>query len=111
MISLPALKDSALEIDRRVALLTFNRDDVRNALTSTDLVSEIRAKEIAAKIAAKPPQAIRYAKRLLKLAQRQNLDEHLDVCSAFQAICHKTEDHQEALAAFFEKRPGRFKGR
>lgn len=70
-----------------------------------------RAQEIAARIAAKPPQAVRYGKRLLKLAQRQNLDEHLDVCSAFQAICHKTEDHQEALAAFFEKRAGRFKGR
>jgi len=70
-----------------------------------------RARELAGKIAAKPPQAIRYAKRLLKLAQRQQLEEHLDVCSAFQAICHKTEDHQEALAAFFEKRAGRFKGR
>jgi enoyl-CoA hydratase/carnithine racemase len=70
-----------------------------------------RAKEIASKIAAKPPQAIRYAKRLLKLAQKQQLEEHLDVCSAYQAICHKTEDHQEALAAFFEKRSGQFKGR
>ena len=70
-----------------------------------------RAKKLAAKIAAKPPQAVRYAKRLLKLSQRQGLEEHLDVCSAFQAICHKTEDHQEALAAFFEKRSGVFKGR
>ena len=70
-----------------------------------------RAKEIAAKIASKPPQALRYAKRLLKLAQRQNLEEHLDVCSAFQAICHKTEDHREALSAFFEKRAGRFQGK
>lgn len=70
-----------------------------------------RAKELAGKIAAKPPQAVRYAKRLLKLAQRQNLREHLEVCSAFQAICHKTEDHGEALAAFFEKRQGSFKGK
>lgn len=69
------------------------------------------AQKLAAKIAAKPPQAVRYAKRLLKLSQRQNLDEHLDACSAFQAICHKTEDHQEALQAFFDKRRGEFKGR
>lgn len=69
------------------------------------------AKKLAGKIAAKPPQAIRYAKRLLKLAQRQNLEEHLDACSAFQAICHKTEDHAEALQAFFDKRKGQFKGR
>ena len=69
-----------------------------------------RAKEIAGKIAQKPPLALRYAKRLLKLAQTQPLAEHLDVCSSFQAICHKTEDHQEALTAFFEKRRGKFKG-
>ena len=70
-----------------------------------------RAMEIARRIAAKPPLAVRYNKRLMKLAQRQNLEEHLEVCSAFQAICHKTEDHAEALAAFFEKRSGKFMGK
>lgn len=70
-----------------------------------------RALEIAGKIAAKPPQAVRYAKRLLKLAQKQGVEEHLAVCSAFQAICHKTEDHAEALTAFFEKRAGKFSGK
>jgi enoyl-CoA hydratase/carnithine racemase len=70
-----------------------------------------RAKELAAKMAAKPPLALRYAKRLLKLAQQQGLNEHLDACSSFQAMCQKSEDHAEALAAFFEKRAGAFKGR
>ncbi|MBI4206460.1 MAG: enoyl-CoA hydratase/isomerase family protein [Betaproteobacteria bacterium] len=70
-----------------------------------------RALEIAGKIAAKPPLAVRYNKRLMKLAQRQGLEEHLDVCAAYQAICHKTEDHAEALAAFFEKRAGKFHGK
>lgn len=40
-MSLPRLTDSTLEIDDRVALLTFNRDDVRNALTGTALVQDI----------------------------------------------------------------------
>lgn len=70
-----------------------------------------RARELAARIAAKPPLALRYAKRLLKLAQQQPLAEHLEVCSSFQALCHKTQDHAEALTAFFEKRPGKFEGR
>ncbi len=70
-----------------------------------------RARELAQKIAAKPPLAVRYAKRLLKLAQQQPLAEHLEVCSSYQALCHKTEDHAEALAAFFEKRQGKFEGR
>ncbi len=69
-----------------------------------------RAKELAAKMAAKPPLALRYAKRLLKLAQQQGLNEHLDACSSFQALCQKSADHAEALAAFFEKRTGVFKG-
>ena len=70
-----------------------------------------RARELAGRIAAKPPLAVRYAKRLLKLAQQQPLAEHLDVCSSFQALCHKTQDHAEALTAFFEKRQGKFEGR
>ncbi|HEY0337283.1 MAG TPA: enoyl-CoA hydratase-related protein, partial [Burkholderiales bacterium] len=41
MTSLPPLKDARLELDARIAVLTFNRDDVRNALTSTALVSDI----------------------------------------------------------------------
>lgn len=70
-----------------------------------------RACEIAAQIAAKPPLAVRYAKRTLRLAQRQGLGEHLESCASFQAALQKSEDHLEALAAFFEKRAGNFKGR
>lgn len=70
-----------------------------------------RTQEMAAKMAAKPPLALRYAKRLLRLSQQQNLAEHLDTCSSFQALCQKSDDHAEALAAFFEKRAGVFKGR
>jgi enoyl-CoA hydratase/carnithine racemase len=70
-----------------------------------------RAREIAAQIAAKPPLAVRYAKRTLRLAQRQGLDEHLESCASFQAALQKSGDHLEALAAFFEKRAGNFKGK
>jgi len=70
-----------------------------------------RAREIAAQIAAKPPLAVRYAKRALRLAQHQGLDEHLESCASFQGALQKTEDHLEALAAFFDKRNGRFKGK
>jgi len=70
-----------------------------------------RAREIAAQIAVKPPLAVRYAKRTLRLAQHQGLEEHLESCASFQAALQKTEDHLEALSAFFEKRPGQYKGR
>jgi len=70
-----------------------------------------RAREIAAGIAAKPPLAVRYAKRTLRLARQQGLEEHLESCASFQGALQKTEDHLEALAAFFEKRNGQYKGR
>ncbi len=41
MATLPQLKDAALSLDERVAVLTFKRDDVRNALSSTDLGTDI----------------------------------------------------------------------
>jgi enoyl-CoA hydratase/carnithine racemase len=69
-----------------------------------------RANELAQRIARKPPVAIRSAKRLLKLAQRTPLPEYLDLCAAQQALCHKTEDHAEALAAFLEQRRPEFRG-
>ncbi|MFA7384482.1 MAG: enoyl-CoA hydratase-related protein [Desulfurivibrionaceae bacterium] len=37
----PVLKDSGLEIRDRVAVMTFNRDDLRNALTGTALIEDI----------------------------------------------------------------------
>lgn len=42
-MSLPKLNDSTLELNDRVGLLTFCRDDVRNALTGTALVEDIVA--------------------------------------------------------------------
>jgi enoyl-CoA hydratase/carnithine racemase len=70
-----------------------------------------RTLALASEIAAKPPQALRYAKRLMKLAQRTELADFLDLCAVFQGICHNTEDHLEAVTAFLEKRPPRYRGR
>jgi enoyl-CoA hydratase/carnithine racemase len=41
MSQLPHLTDARIELENRVATLTFQRDDVRNALTGTDLVEDI----------------------------------------------------------------------
>jgi enoyl-CoA hydratase/carnithine racemase len=70
-----------------------------------------RAREIAGAIAAKPPLAVRYAKRALRLARQQGLEEHLESCATFQGTLQKTEDHLEALAAFFDKRNGHYRGK
>jgi enoyl-CoA hydratase/carnithine racemase len=82
---------------------------VLEVLPPSDLMGH--ARELARQIAAKPPQALRLAKRLLRAGQAMDLKNFLDYCAALQAACHGTADHAEALSAFFEKRPGRYQGR
>lgn len=69
-----------------------------------------RAFELAFQMADKPPQALRLTKRLMKLAQRTELPDFLDLCAGFQAMAHHTDDHMEAVSAFLEKRAPDFTG-
>jgi enoyl-CoA hydratase/carnithine racemase len=69
-----------------------------------------KANELARKIAAKPPEALRMSKRLLYMGQALSLPHLLEQSAAFQAICHHTEDHKEALSAMFERREPEYKG-
>ncbi|MEC8428873.1 MAG: enoyl-CoA hydratase-related protein [Pseudomonadota bacterium] len=56
-----------------------------------------RANSLAEEIASKPPHAVRMSKRLMKMAQRQELPDFLDLCAAFQGMCHHNEDHMAAV--------------
>ena len=69
-----------------------------------------RARERAAVIAAKPPRAVRVAKRLMRNAERMDLPDFLNTAAAYLALMHHTKDHHEALAAFLEKRNPMFLG-
>ena len=40
-MNLPELQDAILTVDERIAVLSLNRDDVRNALTGTNLIKDI----------------------------------------------------------------------
>lgn len=71
----------------------------------------IRVNKLAGEIAAKPPQALRMGKRLLKTAQKMELPEFLEHCALMQGICHNTDDHMEAVNAFVEKRKPTFTGK
>jgi enoyl-CoA hydratase/carnithine racemase len=70
------------------------------------------AMELAGHIAAKPPHALRLAKMLYRQGLRAtNLRDFLDTSAAFQALCHHTEDHIEAVKALLERRAGTYTGR
>ena len=97
--------------------LTGDAIDAAEALRC-GLVSRVVAPEalldaamaLAQRIAANPPQVLRWTKQLLRQAQSGTLDEALDQAGVFQGLAHHTADHAEAISAFFDKRPPVFKG-
>jgi enoyl-CoA hydratase/carnithine racemase len=97
--------------------LTGEAIDAQQAL-AWGLVSRVVAPEqllaealaLAQRIAANPPQALRWTKQLLQQARTGTLDEALDAAGQLQGQAHHTADHHEAVAAFFDKRPPVFRG-
>ena len=72
---------------------------------------ETKTFELANKIAEKSPIALQMAKEAVKLASRSNLDEGLRREVDLFAVCFSTEDKEEGVAAFLEKRKPIFKGK
>lgn len=81
---------------------------VSRVVPDVDLLDAART--LARRIAANPSQAVRMTKRLLWEGRRADLATLLEMASAMQATAHASADHQEAVAAFLDKRPPQFKG-
>ena len=71
----------------------------------------IEANNLANSIVKQPPDALRMSKKLLREGMVSNFETMLEMSANMQALMHLTEDHQEAITAFFEKRDGDFKGK
>jgi 2-(1,2-epoxy-1,2-dihydrophenyl)acetyl-CoA isomerase len=67
--------------------------------------------EYATRLATAPTKAIGLIKRALKKAISSDLETVLEYESYMQEIASRTEDHQEGLKAFLEKRKANFRGR
>lgn len=72
---------------------------------------EGKTMEIANRIAEKSPIALRLAKEAVKTASKSNLDEGLRREIDLFALCFSSEDKDEGVKAFLEKRKPEFKGR
>lgn len=94
---------ASLSADEALACGLVSRVVDDNALLSA-------AGELAAKIAANPPYAVRMTKRLMVQARGGSLEATLDLSAAMQSVAHSTWDHREAVQAFRQKRKPEFKG-
>ncbi len=70
-----------------------------------------RARELAGAIAQKSPVALQLIKEAVRASVRTSLDEGLRHETTFFGLAFSTEDKEEGVKAFLEKRKADFKGR
>ena len=87
----------------------YNLGLVNMVVPAADL--EAKTMELANRIAEKSPVALRMAKEAVKTAARANLDEGLRREVDLFALTFSSEDKDEGVRAFLEKRPPNFTGR
>ena len=66
--------------------------------------------ELAGKIAGKSPLTLRVAKEALRASQRMAIEEGILYERDLFCLCFSTEDKEEGVAAFLEKRQAEWKG-
>lgn len=103
-----------------VAELAFTGKDVSAARAKEiGLVNEVlpdpeavqaAAATMAAEIAANSPLAVQGTKAVLRAGAGRSVEEGLDYVSVWNAAFLSSNDLMEAMAAFVEKRPPRFRG-
>ena len=81
---------------------------VNRVVHAADLAATTR--ELAEKIAAGPPLALRLDKQALNRAASSDLASALEVEALSQGVAVASDDHREGVAAFFDKRPPKFSG-
>ena len=68
------------------------------------------ANELANRIAQQPPHALRMTKQLMRDGMNSTFDTIMEMSAAMQVIVQNTDDHMEAVNAFFDNRKPEFKG-
>ncbi|MFC6734007.1 enoyl-CoA hydratase/isomerase family protein [Haladaptatus sp. DYSN1] len=84
-------------------------DLARECVEDDDLLDSAHA--FARELASQPPVALGKSKRLVNESFDGDLEAAFTAATRAQRVCSQTFDHQEAVAAFQEKREPEFEGR
>ena len=82
---------------------------VTRVVPTDRLADETRA--LATAIAANAPLAVQLAKRMIHEQLQMSFDQAMQQTALFLATMRRSEDHQEGINAFLEKREPIFRGR
>jgi 2-(1,2-epoxy-1,2-dihydrophenyl)acetyl-CoA isomerase len=77
----------------------------------TDDMLETESKKIAETLSQMPTKGLAYTKQLLNMSFHSTAEEQLAEEDVFQQRAALTEDYQEGINAFLEKRKPVFKGK
>jgi len=74
---------------------------------------ELRAKtlELAGRMASKSPLTLKVAKEAVRASQKLSIEDGITYERDLFCLCFSTEDKEEGVKAFLEKRPAQWKGR
>ncbi|HLZ96560.1 MAG TPA: enoyl-CoA hydratase-related protein [Steroidobacteraceae bacterium] len=81
---------------------------INHAVPAEDLDKAVD--EFAQRLAAGAAQAVQWTKQSINIGLKALVTSTLDASIAYEALSNLTQDHQEAVNAFREKRPPRFTG-
>lgn len=73
---------------------------VMSVVPADELMPE--AMTLAKRMASQPPKAARLTKRLMKMAQRMELKDFLDLSAVFQGMSHNEPEHLDAVNRMLE---------
>ena len=109
-VSMVRAKRHLLTGDPIAGALAYQLGLVSDLVETPDEVAP-RALEIARQIAKLPPVAVQLTKRALNKQVSARAEDVLDLAFYLEALTFGTDDLQEAIRAFKDKRPGNWTGR